>query len=1008
MQVTRFPLTGDAGYILKFEGVPVPNTSTTGSVTEPTTAGSNSPHKFVFIVDVSGSMGESANQILTNVIPSALMTALNTDVANTSIITFDSKATPYHFTKISEISKKSFSVGGMTYMGGVISPLEDILKQDNQPVSIVVISDGHIDDIEFTVAAVVQLSKTLKRVFPVRVLLIRFITSTHSQPDTRALTCIGTFNTEGVVPLIDVPKENLPSVLKLMCDFISKSKSQSQTSLKITSSSANLRRYPTDKASQCLVIPYQPSFTILSSGGDGNGNVSVNNEHVNFIDKKIIDVNEFVDLLTVIENKMKIWMVIRNMDTNFVEAMKWVKTFENSLVVPVTETTTNNQPDNKVMQRVQKFRTFIQKTEKGIIARIKELANQDKVKHFNSLQSAEFLRNTTSVSTAKRILKTAGASGSVDFDDDCIQSFTKIKQLVGATSTASSASSPDDFTSFYSTEGWADMFAAVSSLSQEELNQLNVSIAGQLLGGIGVPYESVVRDYPDPWTYNVSKVYCGLYLSESDLRSACIQGKGAELKYPGSENPITGVLPLRNLHPSAFDIYSSTPFAQIQASISMRGMAGYIPYDTVAQATAVLVCLLRQIGPSRPPSTIESTILNHLVQQIRHFYQTKTQSFIELRQDLCRDDCRPWLTGDLNVSTILKPLSLILSKTVSPNPQATVTVLEALFLFETFRRRKYILTDSKERTEALHSYLGIDLPKFHQECPVGEIGEPDGVCDSTKFFHHSISQIYSAIFDVSPYLISLEEFETFSKYSGFPFTRNTECLCVASVLQACHEEELVDTTTRSVNGVENISEISITTYIDKMVSKIYEKDFETRMQQKRLTEHQHKIDEVVKIMVLDSTTESEFKKLLCDNFSTPQSYGFDKLWKEVVKLKNFTKIFYLATGRDFSGEIVWRNGNFLYTRPEELFVFIKDFMTSEQKDLLISFYTKYRFHTYRENGTANRHGHNNEFRSFFGFGYVSKEAYFATLTEEKQQEYNTLHKSCCGNGVKVSRRTPSN
>jgi hypothetical protein len=79
--------------------------------------------------------------------------------------------------------------------------LEHVLKECvDEAVHVLVVSDGAVDDKARTVQEAERIAVGLRgRVAPISVSLVQLMTSTHAEPDTRAMTCVGSLNTAGRV-----------------------------------------------------------------------------------------------------------------------------------------------------------------------------------------------------------------------------------------------------------------------------------------------------------------------------------------------------------------------------------------------------------------------------------------------------------------------------------------------------------------------------------------------------------------------------------------------------------------------------------------------------------------------------------------------------------------------------------------------------------------------------------------------------------------------------------------
>ena len=107
--------------------------------------------EFIFILDISGSMGSYVNQILTKVIPRVYEKLNYPNEKKIHLITFETNSKYYHWNKYDFLDTKINGDGG-TNMSNVPNKLGEILQNMNEDtlVNILTLSDGEISDQELT------------------------------------------------------------------------------------------------------------------------------------------------------------------------------------------------------------------------------------------------------------------------------------------------------------------------------------------------------------------------------------------------------------------------------------------------------------------------------------------------------------------------------------------------------------------------------------------------------------------------------------------------------------------------------------------------------------------------------------------------------------------------------------------------------------------------------------------------------------------------------------------
>ena len=183
-------------------------------------------NEFIFILDISGSMGTYVNQILTKVIPKVYEKLQYPDDKYFHLITFENKVTYYKMNK-KDFMRSTITGDGGTEMSKVPNKLEEILNKINSdvPINILTLSDGEISDQESTKTNSDNLYNRINKKFDnINSQAIRFISYENAQPDTRALCSLLRFNTKNIAnkeKLMETFSPVLKTMSKLKIDEFS-------------------------------------------------------------------------------------------------------------------------------------------------------------------------------------------------------------------------------------------------------------------------------------------------------------------------------------------------------------------------------------------------------------------------------------------------------------------------------------------------------------------------------------------------------------------------------------------------------------------------------------------------------------------------------------------------------------------------------------------------------------------------------------------------------------------
>ena len=157
----------------------------------------SSNSEFIFVLDISGSMGEYVSVILTKVFPRVYDKLNFPENKIIHLLTFGDYINEYSYNK-NDFKNSSICSAGYTYMGEIPIKLQQLLNKfnSNQSICLLTLSDGIIHDQEATQYSAANLLKNLNGRFSnFNSQAIRFMSSNYAVPDTRALCSLLQLNT---------------------------------------------------------------------------------------------------------------------------------------------------------------------------------------------------------------------------------------------------------------------------------------------------------------------------------------------------------------------------------------------------------------------------------------------------------------------------------------------------------------------------------------------------------------------------------------------------------------------------------------------------------------------------------------------------------------------------------------------------------------------------------------------------------------------------------------------
>ena len=1039
--------------------------------------------KIIFVVDRSGSMGQHFSAIISNVIPLTLVSLGFPSNYLVDIVTFDSflDATT---TSIEALKKDTRTARGSTYMALVFDKLFSMIHNAGNecPMTVVVISDGEIMDKPQTLTEASRVSAKISRSAPISVIPIRLLTGPSANPDTQALAAVALLNSSGPVPLIE---HNVFSNKEVAYGDLSKLLVQ-QLRKTVTSYGSIvadkdiLRSVPQSQGHSKMALTSKVNFIIIDPNADlsailVNGKPLIASKDDSTTMQVLQDEQEIQPFLEFILSWLKVRMVVGQTEGHFQAVVSWFQRLQ-TIMDNAGSLSADGAGSNVLLRdRIAFVKKALRKRSLSLMNEVLQFSNASRLDNLNSNQLADYLRsNVKSKATARRMEKFQESSELSWKEQAQIllkklsAAYDKIHNTAVNTEGDGPAETSQEVTideiangiiSFFSqATAEESLFAARDFLDESDLENVEIFDLLQLSGGLGLCFNAQQSDLPDPWQYQVNEVYVGNYfLSEADIRTS----KELAISYPGSgegSHLVTGVLPLMKLNKSLYEMYNFGELkllSELQASVTMRGVLGAIPYDVLAMNAAVLFKIMTSIPVKENASALQIELISSLKTQISaHIQCYAKNSFAGIAKALaCDADPRPFLIGANDANAVLKLFCIVVGHEVCQGSEMTLTQLSKVMaiLYDMaaytsakhhFRRVEYLLANGntdvsaesapKSRQAALMELLQIDLEEFRRNSDVGKPFEPDP--EFTPSVEVNVEACLQNLPDWMPsaskfaaiyrWLRPLGEEPLATAFEAFGCKSTAEFhvfkLWVAANATFCGDEDA------RIDKEKNIARSCLPNDIPEVIGelqaitdKICKRDFDSRLAQKRAQESSLALQSLLSDL-LQCESEEEFITLLNTgnhyNLVTIRdrsSAGYETLMQKLttddgktipIHLR-FKKLAILLTGRIVTtGEVVWNNGNVLrqYLTP-----FNELFTKSGKSELWASVATcisENTKHTYRV-GPHNRHDHGEDKPSYYALGFPSLAAFedacksnTGCYSMKDWNAYVAVHTYCCGFG----------
>jgi len=633
-----------------------------GVLPEPVKA-STSQTRTILIVDQSGSMGQYCQRVLTLVFPKLLAMWNCPADQKIDLILFESK-TNHYVHKVSEFPTLPYRSSGGTYFAPVFDTLKSILKSipNGSNVRILTVSDGDISDPHQTLPQAANMNEAIQNTtgghFPqlnIESNAIRLFTSSYANPDTRALSSVLQFSTSLVVPtLIDIPFEvaqlgpekiwaSISSELPESCfakSYLALDSVDVDNCTPADSKNVIFKKQPWAEAAVSMRLIPSTTKTLFWLSHDKFDPTQQTKFTISGVETVVAQYHTTLappDWAEMIKTRINYYMMqvklLRvvgqesslnrlNLIANyFIKLESYL--FDEVKAVDMTDGA--DTPQVPLKQRLEQLHKNVKAANSRIGLQLQEVLNMDKATSFNAAQAASFLRSTTGTGSSSRgLVRRAGTD--LDFDSiiqrEVVELAAHLHELEDKITPEIESNMNESFVSLATTldgirglcslattDELGDEFDVSRVHEMSEKSLLSTLTGFQILtylNIVGVPVQSTIGDYPDPYRYNINVVHSGHYCSLSDLmlHHEIVEGGNPNQNQSGVKiagqtaeaGRVDNVIPVFE-SPEIFRfLYKYAPETlNLYCSIGMRRMLASIPGTLPATLSAALVKLMRVV-----------------------------------------------------------------------------------------------------------------------------------------------------------------------------------------------------------------------------------------------------------------------------------------------------------------------------------------------------------------------------------------------------------------------------
>ena len=992
----------------------------------------------IIIMDVSGSMGDYVQKIITRYIPDTLLKLKYDQIKDLiTLITFSHCSNIYTYSGI-RLRSCTQKAEGTTYMSHAITNLRKVINESKcKYFRILTISDGQLHDQIETINKATLLASEINGKYVIRSSAIRLFTS-NQQPDTRGLSSVLQLN-NGNTKLIDF---QCPSINEEFINVFSDALTDNLGSyMTLTAKTPIFLTDPwSTPKTELYLSEGQNIFWLMNVTDITNLNVTfnikspINLNNIEIILKEKIDY--YIDRLKLLkvvdmtESKKEIENVI-----NYFSRLETIL----SSIINTDDENIDISVDKSIKTRLKFFKNRAIRKSKSIIQMLSNIANQEKVSQLNSAQQADYLRSVTTSSNAINLAK-RGMKQGLDFDIKAIQ---EVKDMNSHLHEIVDIDDSTHTVSFYSQETTLSGIKAVCAIctvddEYNSLTQLSALEILSLLNIVGIQCESAVGDFPDPKTYHLTDLSIGSFVSMSDV--LIVKQQGGILT-----NPYDNTKPIHNVIPyydddriQKFLMKYAPNLLEYTASLGMRNMMINIPNTYRYTAVAGVWWMVQKIQEKQ--NDINAQVLTNFVRT----YKTAVGELFSYVPDLIK----PKSAEDINLSLYIgnngttNMIGPIIAIQYDADKMAMMPdILRALYTFEFYQvMRKFYRSDSDghiKRKQMLDDLLGIDPVKYGSKLPplfesqkvpdhhgdyhvnqeifntiVERVHWIDYVCQIGTILGHALKTNTEALKNITVDKNKTDELELGITFDLSKF----KLYCIVQGLMFDTLASRYDDTKNKMKIEDAGNERLMNNFISNYIKRQYHSHYQSELSKQNKIEIELLTQQLV-VDMIETDDIQQFNQLfrkglrknhvsvvISDKFKAGFTELKDMLFDPSVDCElRDEKLKVLILGCDEMGNVVYNKNNTINMGTTELSRLMNLIGCGAAWNEIYDKYVEKNIHTYRESDRPNRHTHCNPKPSYWAYGYKNLRSYFDNISQREQDEYCQVHTNCCGiwDGVPV-------
>ncbi|XP_070508522.1 uncharacterized protein [Chironomus tepperi] len=1001
----------------------------------------------VIILDRSGSMEESVENIVNKVLPKFFDLLSYDPDTIIYLIAFES-STKVHKIKVGDFIKFQMFCEGCTSMAPAVTELHKLFEQFQSSVTslrIVTISDGAVDDQEQTKVCGDKLAEyAAKCNISVNSQAVRFFTSS-AQPDTTALCSLLQLNNVNSSQMIDIKA-------KMAHDEIAKEiaglflNDGLDRSRKLKASQAIFFKNPWDAepTDQIVIFPLIKNYFWINEVPTDLQIITIDGQPIKVTAEASVNFDILIDSvkLNFIIERLKILKILKTEASKLtIDKMVAYFTKIEQILIKLAEQQTIDPTSIADRAKLVKINKIMSKLLTGVM---QVIVSDDEVDKLNAEQKAHYLRSVEVTSKAGRGLAKRAAKQRrknrnklLSFDEiihkevlSIKANFHEIKNIDYSNHTVS----------FYSQATTLEGIASLVEATDDALfpNYTADEIL-QIINIVGVACAAPQDNYPDASKWRVNEIFYGCYISIADIITSYHQskdtytvlqppgidkkeGKKITCAIPVFDDPRIGIF-LKKYAPSILEFTSSICMRKVIADVPMT-----FGYSIIAGIRRMMYDL------NKKKSTVHLETFRNLVRTASSFVGKYYDHIEEHMKDV---DCGhySYYLDNNGIGNLLVPLIRIYNKKSHEAVKRVPDILRSIYSYEIWKGISKDFRSNKKFNkivkEMLHKLLNLNLdldsiklaPLFVPEPAREDIKFPDEFdidieyldeLTQPLYYHNYMSllpQLLTAVTsgqleDIKniPAMTKTSTMKTFGidySYKKFVF------LNVFQALRYPRPSDRVDFTAKTMKILDVKYHDEVIEDVKKYVREQFEAKYDFELKAKRRHEELDMAQTIVDSLINETSyagminiwKNGIIRNNLTYKIANSSSNGFKLLCRKLVDLSvtiplRSKIIAVLLLGVDADNQVVYNNGQLAdiknikkYKRRFLLTGTAEDWEEIEEK------FKERANYIYRNK--ENKRGHGNKNKSFWAMGYKNPTEFVESLAKDERDDYFDKHVRCC-------------